>query len=157
MSTRAARPLHRHELSYRRLVVPIVSGPESEAAMALAAELAAEHGATIWAVVVIELPPQLPLEAHMLEEEVEARHVLEEARAIAAVRGVRVHGRTLRAREAGEAIVAEAERAGADLVVLRAPRKRRTSRRARIFGKTVDHVLKHASCRVLLAAPPPHA
>lgn len=125
--------------------------------MALAAELAAEHGATISAVVVIELPPQLPLEAHMLEEEAQARRVLEEARAIGAARGVRVQAQTLRARRAGEAIVAEAARVGADLVVLRAARKRRLGRRARMFGKTVDHVLRHVPCRVLLAAPPPHA
>jgi len=157
VSTGAARSLRRRELSYRHLVVPLVSGAESETAMALAAELAAEHGATITAVVVIELPPQLPLEAHMLEEEVQARRVLEDARAIAAARGVRVQARTLRARKAGEAIVAEAERAGADLVVLRAARKRRLGRRARMFGKTVDHVLRHVPCRVLLAAPPPHA
>jgi nucleotide-binding universal stress UspA family protein len=133
----------------------LVSTIESKEAMALAAELAAEHGAIITAVVVIELPPQLPLEAHMLEEEVQARRVLENARAIGAARGVRVRARTLRAREAGEAIVAEAERACADLVVLRAGRKRRFARRARIFGKTVDYVLKHAPCRVMVAAPPP--
>ena len=121
--------------------------------MSLAAELAAEHGAMITALVVVELPPSLPLEAHMLEEEAAAHRVLEDARAIGAARGVRVKARILRAREAGEAIVAEAVSANVDLVVLRAPRKQRIGRRARIFGRTADHVLKHAPCRVMVAAP----
>jgi nucleotide-binding universal stress UspA family protein len=36
--------------------------------------------------------------------------------------------------------------------VLRAPRSRR---RRRVFGKTVDYVLKHAPCRVMIEAPAP--
>jgi APA family basic amino acid/polyamine antiporter len=157
VSLRAARSLQRRELAYRRLVVPIVAGPESEAAVALAAELAAEHGAVMTVVVVIEIPPQLPLEAHMLEEEAEARRLLEHARAIGEARGVRMRPRTLRAREAGEEIVAEAERVRADLVVLRAARKPRVGRLAHVFGKTVRYVLKNAPCRVLVTAPPPRA
>jgi nucleotide-binding universal stress UspA family protein len=120
--------------------------------MDLAAELAADDGSTITAVHVIEIPPNLPLDCHMLEEEREARSVLEEARVIAERRGVRVHTRLVRAREAGEAIVAEACIAEADVVVLRAPRA--GDRRRKVFGRTVDHVLKHAPCRVLVAAPP---
>jgi nucleotide-binding universal stress UspA family protein len=90
----------------------------------------------------------------MLDEEAAAKRVLEEARAIGGSRGVPVKARTLRARLAGEAIVAEANAARADLVVLRAPRKRGLRRRGRIFGKTVDYVLKHTPCRVMVAAPP---
>jgi len=121
--------------------------------MALAAELAADRGSTITAVVAIEVPPELPLEAHMLEEEGAAKRTLEAARAIGAARGVNVRTQTLRARLAGEAVVAEAEAAGADLVVLRAPRRKALGGRGRIFGKTVDHVLKHAPCRVMVAVP----
>ena len=43
----------------------------------LAAELADDHGSTITAVVVIEMPAQLPLDAHMLEEEAAAKRTLE--------------------------------------------------------------------------------
>jgi basic amino acid/polyamine antiporter, APA family len=134
--------------------VPLDAGVESETAMALAAELADDRGSTITAVVAIEVPPELPLEAHMLEEERVAKRTLEAARAIGAARGVNVRTQTLRARLAGEAVVAEAQASGADLVVLRAPR-RAVGRRGRIFGKTVDHVLKHAPCRVMVAALPP--
>ena len=125
---------------------------ESETAMAMAAELADDRG-TITAVVVIEMPAQLPLDAHMLEEEAAGKRVLEDARAIGSLRGVNVRTRMLRARLAGEAIVAEAKATQADLVVLRAPRKHGGSGR-KVFGNTVDFVLKHAPCRVMVAAPP---
>ena len=99
MAQRAFRALRRPGLSYRRIVVPLVADEESEAAMALAAELADEHGTSIFAVVAIELPPQLPIGAHMLEKEAAARRVLEEAQAIAAARGVRIRTRVVRTRE----------------------------------------------------------
>jgi basic amino acid/polyamine antiporter, APA family len=154
MAQRALHPLRRPGLSYRRIVVPLDANEESEAAMALAAELADEHGTSIFAVAAIELPPQLPLEAHMLEEEASARRMLEEARAIAASRGIRLKTRTVRTREAGKAIVAAAEDVDADLVILTARRKPRIGRRASVFGRTIRHVLHHAPCRVLVAAPP---
>jgi basic amino acid/polyamine antiporter, APA family len=157
MVTRTARTARRRALAYRRIVVPLTEQVESETAMALAAELAEDRGSTITAVVVIEVPAELPLDAHMLEEEADAKRTLEDARAIGYARGVNVRTRTVRARLAGEAVVAETEAVRADLVVLRAPRKQRLGGRARIFGKTVDYVLKHAPCRVIVAAPPPSA
>jgi nucleotide-binding universal stress UspA family protein len=154
MAALPARAENRRPLAYRRIVVPLNADAESEAAMALAAELADDHGSTITAVVVIEMPVELPLDAHMLEEEAAARRTLEEARAIAYAHGVNVRTRILRARLAGEAVVEETAAFEADLVVMQAPRKQATGRRGRIFGKTVDYVLKHAPCRVMVAAPP---
>jgi nucleotide-binding universal stress UspA family protein len=139
-----------HRVAYRRIVVPIAGDDDSEAGVALAAELAPEGGASITAVVVIEVPAELPLDAHMADEERAARAALEKAHAIAASRGVRLRERIVRARSRGEAIVAEAKAAGADLIVMRAaPRNRK-----RLFGRTADYVLRHADCRVLVTAPP---
>ena len=149
MVWRASHSARRPGLAYRRIVVPLDGGAEAELAVSLAAELASDQGASITAVVVIELPAELPLEAHMLEEEAQARRVLEEARAIAGSYGVRVRARVVRARQPGEAIVAEVKALQADLVVLRVM----PGRRAMLFGKTVDYVLKHAPCRVLVDAP----
>ena len=125
--------------------------------MALAAELAEDRGTTITAVTVIEVAAELPLEAHMLDQELEAKWTLEDARAIGESRGIKMRTHVLRARLAGEAIVDEAQRSRADLVVLSAPRRKGRGRRGKIFGKTVDYVLKHAPCRVMVAAPPPPA
>jgi nucleotide-binding universal stress UspA family protein len=152
MALRAALS-RRPALAYRHILVPILATAGSETAVALAAELAEDSGSTITAVVVVEVPPALPLNAHMLDEEAAAKVALEDARAIASARGVRIRAQVLRARVAGEAIVEEVARSGADVVVLRAPR---SGRRWKLFGKTADHVLKHAPCRVMIdAAPPP--
>ena len=150
MATHALTDAVYERVAYRRILVPIAGDDDSEAGVALAAQLAPEHGATITAVFVIEVEAELPLEAHMLDEEAAARAALEKAHAIAASRGVRLNERIVRARARGEAIVAEAEEADADLVVMRAtPRDRK-----RLFGHTADYVLRHAGCRVLVTAPP---
>jgi APA family basic amino acid/polyamine antiporter len=135
-------------LEYRTILVPIVSGPESHEAIDLAARLAAERGATIVALRVIVVPLDQPLDVELPEEEAEADHLLDEARATAETYGVRMVDRVVRARNAGRAIVDEAERRQAEIIVLGAPRGRHRD----IFGKTVDYVLKNAPCRVMVAA-----
>jgi APA family basic amino acid/polyamine antiporter len=151
MAVPAVALRRRPGVAYRRILVPLdaVEGPET--AVALAAELADDHGARITAVVVVEVPPALPLDAHMFDEEAAAKRAFQDARAIAYAHGVDLRTHVVRARVAGEAIVDEAERCEADVVVLRAPR---STRRWRIFGRTVDHVLKHAPCRVMVDALP---
>jgi nucleotide-binding universal stress UspA family protein len=133
--------------------VPLPLDGDSDSAVALAAELAAEAHASITAVIVIEVPAELPFDSHMDDEEAAARVVLERTRAISDRHGVRLRARVIRARARGEAIVAEAEDLGADLIVVRAPRREQRGGHGSQFGKTVDYVLRHAACRVLLAAP----
>jgi len=134
-------------LEYRMILVPIVAGPESREAIDLAARLAAERGATIVALRVIVVPMELPLDTPLPEQEAAADRLLDEARLAASAYGVRTIDRLVRARQAGRAIVEEAERRQAEIAVLGAPR----GRHRRIFGHTVDYVLKHAPCRVMVA------
>lgn len=122
--------------------------------MAIACRLAAERRTAVTAVSVVELPVELPLDAHMIEEEGHAKHVLADATAIGDLYGVSVAARILRGRAAGEAIVKEAKEAESEIIVLKAPRKKRMGGAAPIFGRTVDYVLKHAPCRVMVAASP---
>ncbi len=135
-------------LEYRSILVPIVTGPESHDAVEVAARLATERAGRIVLLRVIVVPLELPLDADLAAELAEADRVLDEARAIAAPYGVRVVERVVRARHAGRAIVDEAERRVSEIIVLGAPRGRRRA----IFGHTVDYVLKHAPCRVMVAA-----
>lgn len=151
MATHALAESAFERIAYRRIVVPIAGDDDSETGVALAAELAPEGGASITAVVVIEVAAELPLDAHMNEEEHAARAALEQAHAIAASRGVRLRERIVRARSRGEAIVAEAQAVQADLIVMRAEPKNRK----RLFGRTADYVLRHAACRVLVTSPGP--
>jgi basic amino acid/polyamine antiporter, APA family len=138
-------------LEYRLLLVPVIEGYESDEAMNVAARLAAERGARITAVTALELPLELPLDADMPEEEWRANVQLDEARAIGDSYGVDVVSRLVRSRSAGRAIVDEAERRGSEIIVIGAPRRDRR-RQTGIFGDTVDFVLKHAPCRVMVAA-----
>jgi basic amino acid/polyamine antiporter, APA family len=151
---RAASAAERFRVAYRRLLVPLGTGAETAQAMSVACRLAADRHAAVVALTVIEVPPELPLDCHMLEEESEAGQRAVEARAISELYGVRISARTMRARSAGEAIVEEAARAGVDAIVIGAPRKQRTGTRAPIFGRTVDVVLRRAPCRVIIAALP---
>jgi len=142
-------------LEYRNVLVPVVWRRESEAAVDLACRLAVERRGSIVALSVIEVPLELPLDARLpgnVEER--ANDLLDEARAIGDAYGVNVIGRIVRARRAGRAIVDEAARRGSEIIVMGAPRRDEHGRRARIFGGTVDFVLKNAPCRVMVAAAP---
>jgi APA family basic amino acid/polyamine antiporter len=142
-------------LEYRNVLVPVVWRRESEAAVDLACRLATNRGASIVAVTVLEVPLELPLDASLPgEAERKANDLLDEARAIGDAYGVNVIGRLVRARRAGRAIVGEAERRHSEIIVMGSPRRDRDRRRGRIFGGTVDFVLKNAPCRVMVAAAP---
>jgi APA family basic amino acid/polyamine antiporter len=139
-------------LEYRRILVPVVAGKPSDDALDVAARLAAERGSRITALSVLEVPLDRSLGDDALEGVRSANRELDEAVAIGESYGVPVVGRLERARAAGAAIVAEAEARQAEIIVLGSPRRELTARRAAVFGATVDYVLKHAPCRVLVVA-----
>jgi APA family basic amino acid/polyamine antiporter len=139
-------------LEYRRLLVPVIPGQPSDAAMDVACRLAAERGSRIVALNVLEVPLDQPLTQELPELERTANRELDEAAAIGDSYGVRVLTRLERARSAGVAVVAEAEARGAEIIVLGAPRRRLTAAQAAVLGKTVDYILRHATCRVLVTA-----
>jgi basic amino acid/polyamine antiporter, APA family len=137
-------------IEYRTIVVPVVRSEESEEALVAAARVAAERRATVAVIHVIEVPLDLPLDVELPDAEEEAEEVLDNAAALVESYGVRAVTRLSRARAAGPAIVEEADRRSGELIVMGAPRVR--PGRGRIFGDTVDYVLKHAGTRVLIAA-----
>ena len=141
MATLAAdRAATRPFTGYRRVLVPV--DEDTAAAVTTACTLAAEHGAVVTALAVVEVPAALPLDADMPEEEM--RDALALAEAIGDRRGVRVERATVHTRRAGEAIVDAAAASDADLVVLCRP-----------LDKTARYVLQHAGCRVLFSRPGP--
>ena len=141
-------------LEYRRILVPIVPGQPSDDALDVACSLAVERGARIVAFNAIEVPLDLPLAAPLPELEELANRELDEAVAIGDSYGVRVLDRLVRARSAGPAIVEEAERRGSEIIVIGSARKALTSGQRAVFGRTVDYVLRHAPCRVMVTASP---
>lgn len=140
-----------HE-AFRRVLVPVSDHRSCEQAIAIACRLAAERGASLTVVNALEVPAHLPLDAQMRDEEQAAREVLAEGRSIAELYGVDASTQVVRARSAAEAILASAADSAAELVVLGAPRRRRSNRSAPLFGRTVTAVLAQAPCRVMVAA-----
>ncbi len=139
-------------LEYRRLLVPVIPGQPSDAAMDVACRLAAERGSRIFALNVLEIPLDQPITHELPELERAANRELDEALAIGNSYGVNVLTRLERARAAGPAVVNEADARNAEIIVLGAPRRRLTATQAAVLGSTVDYILKHAKCRVLVTA-----
>ncbi len=139
--------------SFRRILVPMKLGDIGEEMVATAVALAKESGATIEAITVVQVPRERELGAPLprdVAEEADAS--VAEARALGEENGVDVHAEAVHARSIGHAIVDEAASRSADLIVLgSSPRWRRQSR---FFSPTVDHVLRHAPCEVLVVAFP---
>ena len=137
---------------FERILVPMKIGAIGEEVLGTAIKLAEEHGSEITALHVVRVPLERPLDAPMLDEEEQAEASLAEARLVASELGFRVETSIVRGRAIGEAVVEAAGKTRADLVVMgSSPRWRRQSR---FFSPTVDHVLRHAPCEVMVIAYP---
>jgi APA family basic amino acid/polyamine antiporter len=139
--------------TYRRILVPMKLGVIGEEMVATAIALAKERGARVEAITVVQVPRERSLETPLPPDvALAAADSIAEAQALGEENEVEVHADAVHARSIGHAIVDEAERRQADLIVLgSSPRWRRQSR---FFSPTVDHVLKHAHCEVLVVAFP---
>jgi basic amino acid/polyamine antiporter, APA family len=140
------------EGAYERILVPVKIGVIGEEMLATAIKLAEERGGTIHALHVIRVPLSQPLDAELLDQEERASASLIDARLLAAEHGVEIESEVVRARSIGEAIVETAERTGADLIVMGSAARWR--RQSRFFSPTVDYVLRHAPCEVMVIAYP---
>src|SRR6266581_4633617 len=117
------------EAQYSSILVPLKLGPIGEEMVATAVKLAQESGASVWALHVVRVPMDRPLDQELPEEEENATAALAEAQLLGSDHGVEVKGRTVRARSIGDAIVSQAKELGVDLIVLgSAPKWRRQSR-----------------------------
>jgi basic amino acid/polyamine antiporter, APA family len=136
-----------------RILVPMKLGDVGEEMVATAIAIGREHSAVIEAIYVVAVPRRDLLEASLPPEvESAAAASLAEAKQLGADHDVVVQTEVVRARSIGYAIVDEAIRRGADLVVLgSSPRWRRQSR---LFSPTVEHVIRNAPCQVVVVAFP---
>lgn len=157
---------------YGSILVPIFGTPLDDDIVQTAGRLASADadedgdGATIEAIWVFEVPLSLPVDARLPDAQLKrARAALARAKAVGEeYDGVEVATATIRARRAGEAIVAEARRRGVELIVLAAEEPSRIRGGARLggiggpldnfVGDATKHVVRKAPCRVILTAPP---
>jgi APA family basic amino acid/polyamine antiporter len=140
-------------IAYQRILVPMKLGVIGEEMVATAVALAKERGARIEAITVVQIPRERALDEPLPEDLARAAAAsIAEARALGEDNEVEVQADAVPARSIGHAIVDEATRRRADLIVLgSSPRWRRQSR---FFSPTVDYVLKNAPCEVLVVAFP---
>ena len=139
-------------IEFSRVLVPMKLGAIGEEMVATAVALAKERGARVDAVFVIQVPLEHALDAPLHDLEEQAAASLAEAVLLGEENGVLVEPVSVRARTIGGAIVEQATERGADLIVLgSSPRWRRQSA---FFSPTVDYVLRHAPCEVLVVAFP---
>ncbi len=137
---------------FKRVLVPMKLGAIGEEMVATAVALAKERDAQVDALFVILVPLDEPLDAPLHEQEEEAAASLAEAVLLGDEHGVHVEPVTVRARAIGRAILEQAVELGSDVIVLgSSPRWRRQSA---FFSPTVDYVLRHAPCEVLVVAFP---
>jgi nucleotide-binding universal stress UspA family protein len=117
--------------------------------VALAAQMVRPRNGQVELLAVIEVSFMLPLDAHVEEEERQALEALERAEAIARRSTPNVTKRILKARQAGTAIVREAEERAADMILI-------ANHPARVRGSVqqvdpiVEYVIKNAPCEVLV-------
>jgi nucleotide-binding universal stress UspA family protein len=138
--------------AFERILVPMKIGLIGEEVLGTAIKLAEEHGSAITALHVVRVPLDKPMDAELTEAEERAGASLAEARLLAGELGVEVEGLIVRERAIGEAIVDVAAEQSVDVIVMgSSPRWRRQSR---FFSPTVDHVLRHAPCEVMVIAYP---
>ena len=136
-------------IGYRSILVPVADNVETDTALDVACRLAAEHGSSITALAVVEVPPVLPLGAHMLAEEADAKLLLRRAESVAESYGdppARLCRSRTRRRigDCRRGVVARG----------RARRDRSRAQPAGAVGSTVETVLKRSPCRVLVIAQP---
>jgi nucleotide-binding universal stress UspA family protein len=148
---RRANP-ERRERGYRRLLVPLDARRESFDALDIACRLAADDHAKITALVVVDVPALLPLDAHFEDVEDAARRLLEQAGATGDAYGVRVVPQVVRARDAAAAIVAQATSDRSELIVLGAPRSELAASPRRLTLDPLLRVLRGAPCRVMVVS-----
>jgi len=140
------------DVDYERILVPVVGTRLSDEMMVLGCQLAADKGATIDAVYVVEVPMHLPLDAPLAEERLRGRQVLDAAMAVAREFSVEAWPHLVTARQSGRAIVDTADEWHADVVIVGAVKKRRVD--DRLFGDSVTYVLRHAPGEVLVNLVP---
>jgi basic amino acid/polyamine antiporter, APA family len=158
---------------YGSILVPILGTPLDDDIVQTAGRLASdEHadeaegeGATIEALWVFEVPMSLPIDARLPDAQLDqARAALRRAKAVGEeYEGVEVATATVRARQAGHAIVEEARRRGVEVIVLGAEEPSRIRGGGRLggrgsplenfVGEVTKYVLSKAPCRVILTAP----
>src|SRR5215471_3698787 len=133
-----------------RILVPLLSKSEAtDRIVALAAQMARSRNGNVELLAVLEVPFTLPLDARVEEDEKLAIETLDRAESVAKQRMTVVNKHIVKARNAGPAIVREAEMQAADLILV-ANTPVRVRGNIQQIHPAIDFVMKNAPCEVLV-------
>jgi nucleotide-binding universal stress UspA family protein len=145
-ATRAVRSVSR----MTHILVPLLSKSEAtDRIVALAAQMVRSRNGSVELLAVIEVPFTLPLNARVEEDEKRALELLDRAESVARQCVAPLNKHILKARNAGSAIVREAELQAVDLILL-ANTPVRVRGNVQQINPAVDYVMKNAPCEVLV-------
>jgi APA family basic amino acid/polyamine antiporter len=141
-------PIVEREVEYESVLVVFDEGGYSPEAMSTAVQLAARRRRGIHVLVTVPVPPNLPIDASMPDEEQRAQTVIDRAR-VRGGRRVSGHWEKVRPGGTGRRIVDEARTIKARAIVMGLPPRRAG---ASLFGKTLETVLAERPCRVIITS-----
>jgi nucleotide-binding universal stress UspA family protein len=145
-ATRAVRSVNK----LTRILVPLLNKNETtDRIVALATQMVRHRNGNVEVLAVLEVPFMLPLDARVEEDEKAALDALDRAESVAMQNATRVRKRILKARNAGAAIVREAEDKAVDLIIM-ANTPVRVRGNMQQIDPAVDYVMRNAPCEVLV-------
>jgi nucleotide-binding universal stress UspA family protein len=135
-------------LNPEKVLVPVKGERVDGEAFRLACRLTRVAKGKVFALYVIEVRRELPLDAEVSEETARGESVLGEIEAVAGEEKCQVEAEILQAREAGPAIVQEAAEREVELIVVGLPYKRHLG--TFTMGEVIPYILKNAPCPVIV-------
>lgn len=138
----------------QRILIPTLGEHFSDRMVEMACMMAERRNAGLTALYVIEVPMTLPPEAEVPEAEKSALTALTHAQAIAERHGKTVETRIVKSRDAGRAIIDLLTSEDFTLVMI--PARHRTDHGHFTLGSTVEWVIHHAPCDVMVDVPQPN-
>jgi APA family basic amino acid/polyamine antiporter len=139
-----------HEVEYQSVLVAFEDNQYDREAVSTAVKVAARRRRGIHILVTITVPNNAPIDAALPQQEEQAQATVDSARVLGG-RRVTGHWEKVRPGEAGRRIVDEAKSINARAIVM-APRRRSSGA---MFGRTLEYVLAHRPCRVIVEVSPP--
>ena len=133
-------------------MVAVKGDRSDEEAIKLACDLVRPTKGTIYALYVIEVGREQPVDVEDAAATSRGEEILQRVEGIAQDQKCQIEAELLQAREVGPAVVRQAMDKGVELVIVGLSYKKRYG--AFSLGDTVPYVLKHAPCRVAVWREP---
>ncbi|MBF8266928.1 MAG: universal stress protein [Dehalococcoidia bacterium] len=135
-----------------KVLVAVHGNGGGDEALHLASQMVKGTKARVYAMYVIRVKRDLPLDAEVSQETFRAEQVLHHLEELGKELKCPVEATLLQARDVGPAVIQEAMEIGVDVIVVQMPYKKRFG--SFTLGDTVSYILKNAPCQVLVCREP---